>query len=107
VVLRPGAGGSTGGSTAKPGGGTVEGPGERADVHLTRTEWRLLEALVRHPGKLVSQRQLLTDVWGRGYSHDTSLLRLYMNRLRRKLEPDPVRPRQLLTEPGMGYRFQP
>jgi two-component system, OmpR family, KDP operon response regulator KdpE len=80
---------------------------EPAGLHLTPTEWRLLEALLRHPGKLVGQRQLLADVWGPGYTDDTSSLRLYMNRLRRKLEPDPSRPRYLTTEPGMGYRFQP
>jgi two-component system KDP operon response regulator KdpE len=85
---------------------TPDGAGP-ADLHLTPTEWRLLAALVRHPGKLISQRQLITDVWGPAYADDTSSLRLYVNRLRRKLEPDPTRPRHLLTEPGMGYRFQP
>jgi two-component system KDP operon response regulator KdpE len=84
----------------------VDGP-VATDLHLTRTEWRLLEALVRHPGKLVSQRQLINEVWGPAYTDDTSSLRLYVNRLRRKLEPEPSRPRHLLTEPGMGYRFQP
>ena len=78
-----------------------------AQVRLTRTEWRLLEALIQHPGKLVSQRQLITEVWGPAYTDDTSSLRLYVNRLRRKLESDPSRPQHLLTEPGMGYRFQP
>jgi two-component system KDP operon response regulator KdpE len=77
------------------------------ELHLTPTEWRLLEAVVRHPGKLVSQRRLITEVWGQAYTDDTSSLRLYVNRLRRKLEPEPSRPRHLLTEPGMGYRFQP
>jgi two-component system KDP operon response regulator KdpE len=86
-------------------GGTA--PPTSSDLRLTPTEWRLLEALVRHPGKLVSQRQLITEVWGPAYTDDTSSLRLYVNRLRRKLEPDPSRPRHLLTEPGMGYRFQP
>ncbi|CUU56186.1 two-component system, OmpR family, KDP operon response regulator KdpE [Parafrankia irregularis] len=76
-------------------------------VHLTPTEWRLLEALVRDAGKLVSSRALVSGVWGPTYSDDTSSLRLYINRLRRKLEPDPTRPRHLTTEPGMGYRFQP
>jgi len=88
-----------------PADGETEPPA--GDVRLTPTEWRLLEALVRHPGKLVSQRQLITEVWGPAYTDDTSSLRLYVNRLRRKLEPDPSRPRHLLTEPGMGYRFQP
>jgi two-component system KDP operon response regulator KdpE len=77
------------------------------DVRLTPTEWHLLEMLLRHPGKLLSQRQLLREVWGPGYADATGNLRLYMAQLRRKLEPDPARPRWLLTEPGMGYRFQP
>ena len=77
------------------------------DVRLTPTEWHLLEVLLRHPGKLLSQRQLLQEVWGPGYADATGNLRLYMAQLRRKLEPDPARPRWLLTEPGMGYRFQP
>jgi two-component system, OmpR family, KDP operon response regulator KdpE len=78
-----------------------------ADVRLTPTEWHLLEVLLRSPGKLLSQRQLLTEVWGPGYADAAGNLRLYMAQLRRKLEPDPARPRWLLTEPGMGYRFQP
>jgi two-component system, OmpR family, KDP operon response regulator KdpE len=76
-------------------------------IRLTPTEWHLLEVLLRHPGKLLSQRQLLQEVWGPGYADATGNLRLYMAQLRRKLEPDPARPRWLLTEPGMGYRFQP
>jgi two-component system KDP operon response regulator KdpE len=76
-------------------------------VHLTRTEWELLALLVRNPGKLVSQRQLLQEVWGPTYLDETHYLRQYMAQLRRKLEPDPTRPRHLLTEPGMGYRFMP
>ena len=76
-------------------------------VHLTPTEWQLLALLVTNPGKLVSQRQLLQDVWGPTYLTETHYLRQYMAQLRRKLEPDPARPRHLLTEPGMGYRFQP
>jgi two-component system, OmpR family, KDP operon response regulator KdpE len=79
----------------------------RADIRLTPTEWHLLEVLLRHPGKLLSQRQLLQEVWGPGYADASGNLRLYMAQLRRKLEPDPARPRWLLTEPGMGYRFQP
>jgi len=78
-----------------------------ADVRLTPTEWHLLEVLVRHPGKLLSQRQLLAEVWGPGYETAQGNLRLYMAQLRRKLEPDPARPRHLLNEPGMGYRFEP
>ncbi|GCD88209.1 response regulator [Nocardioides sp. LS1] len=78
-----------------------------SDVRLTPTEWHLLEVLLRHPGKLLSQRQLLTEVWGPGYETAQGNLRLYMAQLRRKLEPDPARPRHLLNEPGMGYRFEP
>jgi two-component system KDP operon response regulator KdpE len=81
--------------------------GDCGEVKLTPTEWKLLEVFVRHPGKLIGQRQLLSEVWGPASSGDTSSLRLYLNRLRRKLEPDPSRPRHLLTEPGLGYRFQP
>jgi len=77
------------------------------DIRLTPTEWHLLEVLLRHPGKLLSQQQLLTEVWGPGYASATGNLRLYMAQLRRKLEPDPARPRWLITEPGMGYRYQP
>ena len=78
-----------------------------ADVRLTPTEWHLLEVLVRHPGKLLSQRQLLSEVWGPGYESAQGNLRVYMAQLRRKLEPEPGRPRHLLNEPGMGYRFEP
>jgi two-component system KDP operon response regulator KdpE len=81
--------------------------GEPERVRLTPTEWALLEAMVRSPGKLLSQRHLLTEVWGAGYVNQPANLRLYMAQLRRKLEPEPSRPRYLLTEPGMGYRFQP
>ncbi len=80
---------------------------DQKDIRLTPTEWHLLEVLLRHPGKLLSQRQLLQEVWGPGYADATGNLRLYMAQLRRKLEPDPARPRWLLPEPGMGYRFQP
>ena len=75
------------------------------DVRLTPTEWQLLEILVRHSGRLVSQRQLLAEVWGPQYGTEGNYLRVFMAHLRRKLEPDPARPRYLLTEPGMGYRF--
>jgi two-component system KDP operon response regulator KdpE len=81
------------------------GAGE--DVRLTPTEWHLLEVLLRNPGKLLSRNQLLTEVWGPGYADATGNLRLYMAQLRRKLERDPARPRWLITEPGMGYRYQP
>lgn len=76
-------------------------------VHLTRTEWQLLEAVVTEPGKLVAQRYLLEKVWGPTYRSETQYVRQYMAQLRKKLEEDPTRPRHLLTEPGMGYRFQP
>jgi len=78
-----------------------------AEVRLTPTEWHLLEVLVRHPGTLLSQRRLLTEVWGPGYETAQGNLRLYMGQLRRKLEEDPARPRHLVNEPGMGYRFEP
>lgn len=78
-----------------------------AEVHLTPTEWGLLEVLVRNPGRLVSQRQLLQQVWGPQYETETNYLRVYLAQLRRKLEDDPSRPRHLITEPGMGYRFEP
>ncbi len=77
----------------------------RASLRRTPTEWHLLEILIRHEGKLVSQRQLLQDVWGPRYETETNYLRVYMAQLRRKLEPEPAHPRHLLTEPGMGYRF--
>jgi two-component system, OmpR family, KDP operon response regulator KdpE len=78
-----------------------------ADVRLTPTEWQLLEVLVRNAERLVTQRQLLQEVWGPGYQTEAHYLRVYMAGLRRKLEPDPSAPRYLLTEPGMGYRFCP
>jgi two-component system, OmpR family, KDP operon response regulator KdpE len=77
------------------------------DIRLTPTEWHLLEVLLRNPGKLLSRNQLLTEVWGPGYADATGNLRLYMAQLRRKLEPDSARPRWFITEPGMGYRYQP
>lgn len=76
-------------------------------IRLTPTEWSLLELLVRHAGRLVPQKQMLLEVWGPAYEHETHYLRVYLAQLRRKLEPDPARPRYLLTEPGMGYRFEP
>jgi len=96
---------------------TVESPAFRVDlaakqvwrdadeVRLTPTEWGLLQALVTRPGRLVSQRQLLHEVWGPAYNAETNYLRVHMANLRRKLEPDPSRPRYFITEPGMGYRF--
>ena len=76
-------------------------------VRLTPTQWRLLEILLRHPGQLVATQRLLTEIWGPGYERYTNYLRVHMSGLRRKLEADPSRPRHLLTEPGMGYRYQP
>jgi two-component system, OmpR family, KDP operon response regulator KdpE len=86
---------------------TGDGVTQAEDIRLTPTEWHLLEVLLRNPGKLLSRNQLLTEVWGPGYADATGNLRLYMAQLRRKLEPDPARPRWLITEPGMGYRYQP
>jgi two-component system KDP operon response regulator KdpE len=77
------------------------------DIHLTPKEWDIVEVLVRNPGRLVSQQQLLHDVWGPGYRTETEYLRVLMGRVRRKLEVDHSRPRHFRTEPGMGYRFEP
>jgi two-component system KDP operon response regulator KdpE len=77
-----------------------------APVRLTPTEWNVLEILVRNPGRLVSQQQLLREVWGPQYEHETNYLRVYLAQLRRKLERDPSQPRYLITEPGVGYRFE-
>ncbi len=105
-VTRDGSGaGRTRSADAAEAGGT-DGPPD-GDIRLTPTEWHLLEVLLRNPGKLLSHRQLLNDVWGPGYDNAGGNLRLYMAQLRRKLEPDPARPRWLITEPGMGYRYQP
>ena len=78
-----------------------------AVVKLTPTEWRILEVLVRNPRRLVTKTFLLTSVWGPGYEKEDGCLRLYLAQLRKKLEPEPSRPRFLLTEAGMGYRFSP
>lgn len=86
---------------------TRRGPGRPESVRLTPTEWRILEFLLRNPGKLVPRQSLLTDIWGPHHSTDSGYLRLYLAQLRKKLEPDPSRPRYLLTEAGMGYRFSP
>lgn len=80
--------------------------GERT-VRLTPTEWHLLEILITHPGRLITQSRLLLEVWGPSYGENTNYLRVYMAQLRRKLEADPSHPRFLITEPGMGYRFEP
>lgn len=76
-------------------------------VRLTPTEWKIVELLVRNPGRLVGQQQLLLDVWGPAYAREVQYLRVYLNQLRRKLEPDPAQPRHFITESGMGYRFEP
>jgi two-component system KDP operon response regulator KdpE len=77
-----------------------------SDVKLTPIEWHMVEVLVRNAGKLVAQRQLLQEVWGPEYGTETNYLRVHMAHIRRKLEPDPARPRYFITEPGMGYRFE-
>ena len=77
-----------------------------AEIRLTPTEWGILEMLVRHRGKLVTQTQLLKEVWGPQYGEETNYLRVFMAQLRRKLEPQPSNPRYFITEPGMGYRFE-
>jgi two-component system KDP operon response regulator KdpE len=74
-------------------------------VHLTKTEWSLLEALARHPGKLLTHGWLLRTVWGDGYDEDVEVLRVFVSQLRRKVEPDPAHPALILTEPGVGYRW--
>jgi two-component system KDP operon response regulator KdpE len=79
--------------------------GDGSELRLTKIEWQLLERLVRHPGQLVTQRQLLTEVWGPQYVNESGYLRFHFGQLRRKLELDPARPRHLITEPGIGYRF--
>ncbi|MDZ5447438.1 response regulator [Micromonospora sp. 4G57] len=78
-----------------------------AEVRLTPTEWHLLEVLARNPDRLVTHQQLLHEVWGPRYETETNYLRVHLANLRRKLEPDPSRPRYLRTDPGMGYRFTP
>jgi two-component system, OmpR family, KDP operon response regulator KdpE len=75
------------------------------EVKLTPTEWHVVEVLVRNPGKLVTQRQLLQEVWGPQYEKETNYLRVYLAQIRKKLEPDPARPRYFVTEARMGYRF--
>jgi two-component system, OmpR family, KDP operon response regulator KdpE len=77
------------------------------DVRLTPTEWHLLEVLVRDPGRLIPGRQLLQEVWGPSYGEESNYLRVYMATLRRKLEENPSTPHHLITEPGLGYRFEP
>jgi two-component system KDP operon response regulator KdpE len=78
-----------------------------SEVHLTPTEWRLVRQLVTNPGRLLTQQWLLQQVWGPQYGSESAYLRVYLAGLRRKLEPNPSQPRYFLTEPGMGYRFEP
>ncbi|MFI8105183.1 response regulator [Streptomyces sp. NPDC086023] len=105
----PGSGGDE--VTVETAGFTVDLAAKKAsrdgrDVRLTPTEWHLLEVLVRNSGRLVSQKQLLQEVWGPSYGTESNYLRVYMAQLRRKLEADPAHPRHFITEPGMGYRFE-
>jgi two-component system KDP operon response regulator KdpE len=76
-------------------------------IHLTATEWHIVEILVRNAGRLVTQRRLLQEVWGPKYERETHYLRVYVGQIRRKLEPNPSEPRYFLTAPRMGYRFEP
>ena len=94
-------------SLEAPSASGTGGAGRTDTVHLTRTEWNLLEVLLRNAGKLVESDRLLAQVWGPGHQRQTNYLRFYMSRLRGKLEPEPPRPRHLLTEPGYGYRYRP
>ena len=82
---------------------TVDG----RDVHLTPTEWKVLEVLVRNSGKLVMGRWLLREVWGPDHGDESNALRVHLVHLRRKIEPDASHPRYVITEPGVGYRFEP
>ena len=103
----PGSAGGGGLSGAGLSGAGPSAAGPEETLRLTPTEWRILEILLRRPGQLVGSAQILTGVWGPGFSQRTNYLRFHMARLRRKLEDNPARPRYLLTEPGMGYRYQP
>ncbi|HET9253738.1 MAG TPA: response regulator [Pseudonocardiaceae bacterium] len=82
-------------------------PNNPPAAHLTPTEWKILALLLRHPGALVESQRLLTEIWGPRYRTETDALRFHIAGLRRKLEPDPAHPRYLLTEAGLGYRYQP
>ncbi len=76
-----------------------------SSIRLTPIQWAIVELLVRNSGCLVTQRQILKEVWGPAYDKETNYLRVFMTQVRRRLEPDPTRPRYFHTEPGMGYRF--
>jgi two-component system KDP operon response regulator KdpE len=86
---------------------TVTSSSDGSERQLTPMEWDVLEILARNPGRLITHAELTTRIWGKGREEAGNSVRVYLARLRRKLEPDPSRPRYLLTEPGMGYRFQP
>jgi len=86
---------------------STEDSAHATSIRLTPTEWRLLEHFLRNPGKLLTRQMLLSEVWGPYHANDAGYLRLYVAQLRRKLEPVPAEPRYFLTEPGMGYRFEP
>ncbi|GAA2851576.1 two-component system response regulator KdpE [Pseudonocardia halophobica] len=110
AVRRAGAAAPTGEPVLRLGELTVDLQAKRvhrgdAEVHLTPTEWGILEMLAGHRGRLVGQRELLRQVWGPHYEERTNYLRVYLAQLRRKLEPDPAHPRYLITEAGMGYRL--
>ncbi|MGD8169917.1 response regulator [Herbiconiux sp. P16] len=81
--------------------------GQRNPIRLTPTEWKILELLVRNPHRLLTHADLFTEIWGTSNVHETGYLRLYIGQLRKKLEPHPSRPQHILTETGMGYRFEP
>ena len=98
---------AAGAAAAGPAAAGASAAGAEETLRLTPTEWRILEILLQRPGQLVGSAQLLTGVWGPGFAQRTNYLRFHMARLRRKLEDNPARPRHLLTEPGMGYRYQP
>jgi len=79
---------------------------DNKEVHLTPIEYKLLTTLIRHAGKVITHRQLLTEVWGAAHVNEVQYLRVYMTQLRHKLENDPARPRFLMNEPGIGYRLK-
>jgi two-component system, OmpR family, KDP operon response regulator KdpE len=107
VTRAEGSGRAADSSGAESSSGAAGSGGAGATLRLTPTEWRILEILLTRPGQLVGSAQILTGVWGPGFQQRTNYLRFHMARLRRKLEDNPARPRHLLTEPGMGYRYQP
>ena len=110
ALLRRGDGAETRPAIYQLDGVTIDIPAHRVvredgDVHLTRTEWALLDAFSAQSGKLLTHRWLLEQVWGDTYGEDVEVLRVFVSQLRRKVEPDPRRPRAIVTEPGIGYRW--